>query len=148
MQTASNYDLATDYIGKIFITLFDKWPIPTALTAESLTGITFDTEMLFYSQAPVRQPREWDICAELYTWLEREGYIVLGSYGGSVWDVYEVTLTQKALECLKQLPDPLAPDKRSFLDALRSTASSGLAEARQQLISQGMSSLFKYVSGS
>lgn len=141
----SNSELGEEYIAVIFATLYDSWPKRIGLSAESITGIEFDTELLFESP-PAYPPNEWDVCSELFVWLEAEGYIRTSGTIGNVWCLGRTQLTHKAIEALKQLPDPINPDKkRTLIDAFVDTAKNSGKEGRNQVIKLGMTSLYKFI---
>ena len=146
MIEKSNPELGELYTAKIFAILYESWPVKKGLDAALVTGMEYDTDNLNELNAP-RQPREWDVCSGLFSWLEREEYIITDGFRGNVWTLGRTELTQKAIEALKKIPDPLNPDKtRSMGDAIVDAVKHGGEQAVNQVIKLSMTGLYHYLS--
>ena len=146
MIEKSNPELGDLYTAKIFAILYESWPKKKGIDAAQVTGVEYDTDNLYVPDAP-RQPREWDICNGLFNWLIAEGYIRTDGFRGDAWTLGRTELTQKAIEALKKMPDPLNPDKtRSMGDAIVDAVKHGGEQAVNQIIKLSMTGLYHYLS--
>lgn len=146
MTEKSNPELGDLYTAKIFAILYESWPVKQGLTAAVVTGIEYDTDNLFEADAP-RQPREWDVCNGLFNWLKEEGYIRTDGFQGNAWTLGRTELSQKAIEALKKMPDPINPDKgRSMGDAIVAAVKHGGEQAVNQVIKLSMTALYHHIS--
>ncbi|HBC3474594.1 TPA: hypothetical protein KDY89_004734 [Vibrio parahaemolyticus] len=144
----SNPELAEIYIITLFSRLYESWPMSISVTAQDITGVEFDMESLFYPDAPPI-PKEWNVCKSLLNWLEMEGYIFGDRSGGDVFTWRKCQLTQKAIEAMKSLPDPLNPDsKRTLADGILDAAKDISKQSIHELVKVGMTSLYQQISGS
>lgn len=143
----SNPELAEIYIITLFSRLYESWPTSIPVTAQDITGIEFDMESLFYPDAPAI-PQEWNVCESLLNWLEMEGYIFGDRSGGDVFTWRQCQLTQKAIEAMKSLPDPLNPEsKRTLADGFLDAAKDLSKQSIHELVKLGMTSLYQQISG-
>ena len=143
----SNPELAEIYIITLFARLYGSWPTSIPVTARDITGIEFDMESLFYPNAP-DIPNEWNVCKNLLSWLEMEGYIFGDHSGGDIFTWRKCQLTQKAIEAMKSLPDPLNPEpKRTLADGILDAAKDISKKSIHDLIKAGMTSLYLQISG-
>lgn len=143
----SNPELAEMYIITLFAKLYERWPTSIPVTAQDITGIEFDMESLFFPDAPAI-PNEWNVCKSLLNWLEMEGYIFGDRSGGDAFTWRSCQLTQKAIEAMKSLPDPLSPEsKRTLADGILDAAKDISKKSIHDLIKAGMTSLYLQISG-
>ncbi|WP_347361799.1 hypothetical protein [Vibrio vulnificus] len=143
----SNPELAEKYTITLFAKLYERWPTSIPVTAEDITEVDFDMESLFFPDAP-DIPNEWYVYKDLLNWLEREGYIFGDRSGGDMFTWRECQLTQKAIEAMKNLPDPLNSEpKRTLADGILEAAKDITKKSAHDLIKLGMTSLYQQISG-
>jgi hypothetical protein len=142
-ENQSNPQLAQAYTATIFATLYESWPVRVPLTAQQITGIEYDLDLLFNTpRTPI--PGEWTVCSELFVWLEKEGYIDTQGARGNIWSLGRTQLTHKAIETLKSVPDPVNPGKkRTMIDAIVDASKEGGKQARNQLVNLAMTALYQ-----
>ena len=133
-EKMNNSELGAIYTTKILGTLLQNWPEPVHLHCSEVTEIDFDEELLFEGQS---YPSEWDICSNLISWLEKEGFIRTGGLGGTVFSFVSVEITMSAMTAINQVPDPLNPDStRTLKDTLKDIASNGSGKLADKIMDQ------------
>ncbi|MBV0934769.1 hypothetical protein [Marinobacterium weihaiense] len=138
----SNPELSELYIARILVTLYEHWANPVVLHASSITEVSFDTELMFDGQSA---PEEWSLFENTVHWLEAEGFIrTEGVAAGYPYDFQRTTLTLKAMEAMKKVPDPLSPDS-TLLDGLKGAIGEGKKTAIQTLVNTSMTAIYQAV---
>jgi hypothetical protein len=133
----SNPDLGAIYTTKILGILLESWPRQTYLRCSDITGIDFDEESVFDSFSPQSYPKEWEVCSDLITWLEKEGFLRSEGPRGSIFNFGASEITMSAMTALNQVPDPLNPDStRTLKDTLKDVAKNGSGKLADKIVDQ------------
>ncbi|WP_417657082.1 hypothetical protein [Pseudidiomarina aestuarii] len=138
----NNPELSELYIARILVKLYEHWANPISLNASSITEIHFDPDLMFEGQ---QAPKEWSLFESVVHWLEEEGFIRTERVGNSAYEFDGVTLTLKAMEAMKRVPDPLSPEN-TLLDGLKQAVGEGRKSAIQALVSTSMSAFHQALS--
>lgn len=128
------------YIATILVRLYEEWAKPTIVHAESITVVSFDVELLFEGQSA---PAEWELFENVMQWLHKEGFIRFERVGAHVYEYYGVTLTLKAMEAMRKVPDPLSKTNRTLLDGLQEAVQEGKKSAIHSLVGASMTALYQ-----
>lgn len=128
------------YIAKILVKLYEEWAKPTIVHAESITGVSFDVDLMFENQSA---PAEWDLFESVMRWLQEEGFIRFERVGAHVYEYYGATLTLKAMEAMRKVPDPLSKANRTLLEGLQEAVQEGRKSAIHSLVGTSMTALYQ-----
>lgn len=139
-----NPELSEIYIARILVKLYENWANTIFLNASTITDIQFDTDLMFQGQSA---PAEWSLFERVVDWLAKEGFIRIESFGAHAYEFYGVTITLKAMEAMKKVPDPLSPDK-TLLDGLKQAVDEGKKSAIQTLVNTAMGAIHQALSNS
>lgn len=136
-------ELTELYIARTLVTLYEHWANPVMLYAASITEIPFDTDLMFEGRSA---PEEWKLFESTIKWLIAEGFIRSESVGAHVYEFWGVTLTLKAMEAMKKVPDPLLPGG-TLLDGLKSAVDEGKKTAIQTFVNKSMTAVYQAITG-
>ncbi|MFV9474672.1 hypothetical protein ACM5Q9_09660 [Advenella sp. RU8] len=137
----SSPELSELYIARILVALYENWANPIILHAASITEISFDTDLMFDG---LSAPGEWSLFENTVHWMAEEGFIRTKGIGAHVYEFHDVTLTLKAMEIMKKVPNPLSSNS-TLLDGLKQAIGEGKKAAIQSLVSTSMTALFQAI---
>lgn len=141
-EEINNPELSEMYIARILVETYEHWANPIILHASSITNIPFDTDLMFEGQSA---PKEWSLFENVVHWLNEEGFIRTERVGAHAYEFYGVTITLKAMEAMKKVPDPLSPEN-TLLDGLKQAVGEGKKSAIQTLVNTSMSAIHQALS--
>ncbi|MDD3770490.1 MAG: hypothetical protein PHV10_07785 [Sulfuricurvum sp.] len=119
-----NIELFDLYVGKIFVELYEHFPIRTTLSPCDMTGMEVDEEALDH-------PKQCYIFHDTMVWLQESGYVKYAK--GDIYAFHDVVLTARGLELLKAVPDSVQ-SKSGIGDKLSFIAKKGGDEALKNMV--------------
>lgn len=140
----NNPELSEMYIARILVKIYEHWANPIVLDASSITNIPFDTDLTFEGQSA---PKEWLLFENVVHWLKDEDFIRTERVGAHAYEFYGVTITLKAMEAMKKVPDPLSPEN-TLLDGLKQAVGEGKKSVIQTLVNTSMTAIHQALSNS
>ena len=132
MEEKNNIDLFNEYVAVIFSHLYEKFPVPSRLSAREASGNLEDSHH--------KISKNTEICIETIRWLKEAGYIWYEKE--HTFGAYDAVLSQKGLELLKVVPESLKEDK-SVGDKLLEVMASGGKSAASDLIKLALTQGYK-----
>lgn len=131
-MAVSNIEMFDDITGKIFAALYQSFPVPSYLMADSFV----DEAMQFSEKHEMDMPtQEAEFFIATAEWLIQAGYLTGTPY--PYLRVDNAVLTAKGLEVLKAIPDSVS-SKISIGEQLASTAKDEGREAFRGLVGQAL----------
>lgn len=150
-----NIDKFNYFVGSVFATLYTSFPCREKLNYLSLIGCEECDETInssgywtgLYKKDGeiINFSDDFNFLHETLNWLYETGYLI-GSVGTSVEGKYAtVTLSPKALEILKAVPDVVEPgeNRKSIGDELSDAFNSAAKNKVSELAGRALSYLFK-----
>ncbi|UVJ45531.1 hypothetical protein NVV94_08235 [Pseudomonas sp. LS1212] len=131
-MAVSNIEMFDDITGKIFAALYQSFPIPKYLMAESFVDVAMEFDERHGMELPSSNAEFFIATAQ---WLIDAGYMA-GSTHGFI-RVEDAVLTAKGLEALKAIPDSVS-SKASIGEQLANTAKEEGREAFRGLVGQAL----------
>ena len=131
-MAVSNIEMFDEITGKIFATLYQRFPMPVYLKTESFV----DAAMQFSEKHGMDLPTpEAEFFIATAKWLIDAGYMTGKTY--PCLYVENAVLTAKGLEVLKAIPDSVS-SKASIGEQLANTAKEEGREALRGLVGQAL----------
>ena len=119
-----NIEMFDLYVGKIFVELYENFPMRVVISPCDMTGLKLDEDTLVH-------PKYCYIFENTVVWLQESGYIKYQT--GDIHGFYDVVLTAKGLELLKAVPDSVQT-KSGMGDKLSAIAKKGGDEALKNMV--------------
>lgn len=120
-----NIELFDLYVGKIFVKLYENFPLRIDISPCKMIGKEINEDTL-------EAPKECDIFIDTMIWLEESGYIKYSSQEGNHYFL-KVVLTAKGLELLKAVP-PSVETKKGIGERLTTLSKIGSEEAIKEAV--------------
>lgn len=131
-MAVSNIEMFDDITGKIFAALYQSFPVPRYLMAESFVDVAMQFSEKHDMDIPTQEAEFFIATAQ---WLIQAGYLTGTPY--PYLRVDDAVLTAKGLEVLKAIPDSVS-SKASIGEQLANTAKEEGREVFRGLVGQAL----------
>jgi hypothetical protein len=131
-----NIELFDLYVGKIFVLLYEEFPVRKNINACDFLGYKEKYDESNYTD---KEDKECGIFESTMEWLQESGYI-LYKEKSSVWYI-DVILSAKGLELLKAVPESVRTKKsigEHINHLARESTDESLKQAVNMLLSMGL----------
>ncbi len=131
-MAVSNIEMFDDITGKVFATLYQRFPMPALLKAEAFVDVAMEFSEKHGMELPTHEAEFFIATAQ---WLIDAGYMTGKPY--PYIHVENAILTAKGLEVLKAIPNSVSSNA-SIGEQLANTAKEEGREAFRGLVGQAL----------